>query len=191
MQFQVMLLAALLFFAATAQAAPVYKWEQNGQVHFSSKPPSVNAKPAELPEIMRGEVKLTKDNFTSCSSHGGINCQAGADSDGSVICYDGFKNATTRFKFSCNSPKLSIAEISERNANGGFTVTVRNTNSVKAEKPNVIYKITDGAKPIKLDGPLEIDPFGLADYVYKPFANEGSQPKATLAQIDLACGNCP
>jgi hypothetical protein len=33
----------------------------------------------------------------ACSSHGGVNCSAGADTDGSVICYDGWKNSSVAY----------------------------------------------------------------------------------------------
>lgn len=33
----------------------------------------------------------------ACSSHGGVNCSAGADWDGSVICYDGWRNSTVSY----------------------------------------------------------------------------------------------
>lgn len=33
----------------------------------------------------------------ACSSHGGVNCSAGSDVDGSVICYDGWRNSTVSF----------------------------------------------------------------------------------------------
>ena len=33
----------------------------------------------------------------ACSSHGGVNCSAGADSDGSVICYDGWEDSSVSY----------------------------------------------------------------------------------------------
>ncbi len=33
----------------------------------------------------------------ACSSHGGVNCSAGSDYDGSVICYDGWRNSTVSY----------------------------------------------------------------------------------------------
>jgi hypothetical protein len=34
----------------------------------------------------------------ACSGHGGVNCAAGADKDGSVICYDGWRKSTVSYK---------------------------------------------------------------------------------------------
>ncbi|MDC0358119.1 DUF4124 domain-containing protein [Oligoflexia bacterium] len=184
------LVACLAFVTATAQARPVYKWEDSeGTVHFSSKAPGPNAKPAELPEISRGEVKLTKRALVSCGSHGGINCQAGADQDGSVICYDGFKGASARYRFSCNSPKLEIAEISDTRE-GTFSVFVRNSKSVDASKPAVLFKLETGRR-VKLSGPEEIEAFGLAEFKYESDGNNLLIGKVSLAQLDLTCANCP
>lgn len=51
-----------------------------------------------------GGGTLCTDNCASqgaCSSHQGVNCAAGPDSDGSVICNDGWRNSTV--KYSCHS----------------------------------------------------------------------------------------
>jgi len=34
----------------------------------------------------------------ACSSHGGVNCSAGADSDGSVICVDGWRDSSVTYQ---------------------------------------------------------------------------------------------
>ena len=39
----------------------------------------------------------TSDGRGACSSHKGVNCSAGADSDGSVICNDGWLNSSVSF----------------------------------------------------------------------------------------------
>jgi hypothetical protein len=39
----------------------------------------------------------------ACSWHGGVNCNAGADWDGSVICYDGWKDSTVKHVDACIS----------------------------------------------------------------------------------------
>ena len=33
----------------------------------------------------------------ACSGHGGVNCAAGPDTDGSVICYDGWQNSSISY----------------------------------------------------------------------------------------------
>ena len=182
---------ALIFIASSALASPVYKWQdKQGVIHYSSKAGQSDAKPADLPKIMRAEVKLPKAALKSCSDHGGINCQAGTDKDGSVICFDGFREASARFRFSCSSPKLEIADISEPDPTGVFTVYVRNSSSVKASTPALILRPGDG-KEFQLQGPQDIDPLGMGEFVFKPESNETLKDKVTLAQLDISCANCP
>lgn len=186
----VCLIALLVAFPSAATAEKVYKWtDVDGNVHYTSTPPSPEAKPAELPPIMRGEVKLAKPNLVSCADHGGIDCQAGPDQDGSVICFDAFTGATARYRFSCNSPKLSITTVSDPDPNGQITIFVRNSKSVEAAKPAVFFK-GDESQEIKLDGPEKIDAFGVAEFL---ISNDkiGELEKPTIAQLRVTCANCP
>lgn len=187
-----LILGFIFVLPATAFADGVYKWEdRNGVVHYSSKPVSADAKPAELPKIMRGEAKLASQPLVSCKEHGGINCQAGPDSDGSVICYDNFKEASPRYRFSCNSPKLEITDVSDWDAQGNFKVYVRNANAVAASVPTVLFK-PENAPEVKLDGPGEVDPFGLAEFDFKKGDKQlALRGKVTIAQLTLNCANCP
>ncbi len=170
----------------------MYKYQDaDGVIHYSNKPMK-GGKPVQLPQIMKGEVKLTSQKLISCDKHGGINCQAGSDSDGSVICYDGFREASPRFRFSCNSAKLEISDVSDPREDGSFTVFVRNAKSVAASKTALRYK-PEGGREVKLNGPSEIEPFGVAEFVYEPAvkAKEGEMlNKPTLAQLDVICANC-
>lgn len=171
-------------------AQGIYKWkDQDGVVHYSSEPVE-DAKKAKLPEINRGEVKLVEKKLISCSDHGGINCQAGADSDGSVICYDGFTEASPRYRFSCLSPKLSITQVSDLDENGNFSVIVRNSKSVAANKPAVFYKPGNGEE-FKLSGPDTIDAFSISEFTFEPKDTDIPTQKADLGQLDLTCANCP
>ncbi|MBX7143590.1 MAG: DUF4124 domain-containing protein [Oligoflexia bacterium] len=177
--------------ASTALASPVYKWtDKEGKVHYTSTPPSKDAKPAQLPDITRGEVKLVEQKLVTCDKHGGVNCQAGSDSDGSVICFDGFKGATARYRFTCNSPKLEIADISELGDNGAFTVFIRNAKSVEAQKPVVNVKPPEG-KEVSLKGPETIPAFGVAEFQYIPASPDKKLPKPTVADVTVSCANCP
>jgi len=177
----------------TAQADNVYRWvDKDGLVHYTSKPPTKDAKPADLPPLMREGTsggKVAKVELMSCDKHGGVNCQAGADKDGSVICLDGFADASARFLFTCNSPKLQVSEISDIAPDGQFTVTVRNTKSVQADKPVVALNLPDGHK-INLEGPGKIEPYGNVDFVFKPKGSAALTKKAKLEQIQVSCFNC-
>jgi len=178
------------FYASTAYSTPIYKWTDDaGVTHYSSKSDATSAQPAKLPPITRGEVKLAKKLLISCQQHGGINCQAGADSDGSVICYDGFKQASARYRFSCSSPKLEITEVSDPMPDGRFSVFVRNSKSVSASKPALYYK-PEGQREVRLEGPEEIEAFGMAEFKFQAVNADIPDGKVSLTQLNITCANC-
>jgi hypothetical protein len=184
------LLGILSFHTAQAQADDVYRWvDKAGLVHYTSKPPTKDSKPADLPPLLREGARPVKIELASCDKHGGVNCQAGPDKDGSVICLDGFTEATARFRFTCNSPKLQVSEISELDKDGQFRVTVRNTKSVQADKPVVAFNLPSGEK-VNLDGPSKIEPYGNGDFVFKPKNKAVLASKAKPEQLVLSCFNC-
>ncbi|MCB0318146.1 MAG: DUF4124 domain-containing protein [Bdellovibrionales bacterium] len=179
----------IFFISFSAYADDVYKWvDELGVTHYSSSPNNENAKVAKLPEISRGDVPVPGKLLKTCKKHGGIDCAAGADKDGSVICYDGFKEAAARFTMSCSSPKLLISDVSKVQADGTFTVFVRNSRSVAAEGTKVFFKNSGQEHPML--GPSEIDAFGVAEYLWKddPGIPILDQPKAQ--NIRIACSNC-
>ena len=187
-----------LFCTLHAAAQGIYKWEdENGKVHFSNSPPSKEATPTELPKIMKGEVKIPKTALRSCDGHGGINCESGPDSDGSVICYDGFKEAASRYRFSCLGAKLEVADISKLKEDGSFVVSLRNRKSVTAQKVEVTFTGLGGKKGVILTGPSTINSLSTGDYTYSPSQNPdatsgdvGLLDKPTQSQISISCLNC-
>lgn len=187
---------ALLLLAVSvvtpAMAEPIYRWQDDqGVVHYSSDKPNAAAKPADLPRITRGDMRMASPRLETCDTHGGVNCQAGPDTDGSVICFDNYTGAAALFRFNCNSPKLEVSDITELNEKGEFTVFVRNSKSVAASKPELIMKPQDLAFGIKLEGPDEIEPFGIAEFSYKPESKGLVTAKPSLAQLTVTCTNCP
>ena len=139
---------------------------------------------------MRGEVKLSTVKLESCDSHGGVNCQSGPDSDGSVICYDGYKGASARFRFNCQTAKLELNDIGSIQDDGSVKVFVRNSKSVKANEVSITYEGINGTKA-KLSGPKSIEPLEVAEYTFTPSGNVVLTAKPTIAELSLACQNCP
>ncbi|RMD84100.1 MAG: DUF4124 domain-containing protein [Candidatus Dadabacteria bacterium] len=201
---------AFLCLNGIAAAQDIYSWtDEHGVVHYSTKKGSSNAKVAKLPKINRGEYKLegyretaspdtggrnvdtaakggTED--TSCDSHGGIDCAAGKDSDGSVICSDGYKGATARYKFECSRTRLRIADVSMSKANGSVTVYVRNERSVTAKNPIVTYH--GGYRTsIRLYGPSEIKPYEMAQFRIGAL-KLGKNPSLGKSKFSVTCDNC-
>lgn len=186
--------------SAGLHADEVYRWVDNdGVAHYSTKPGSSGAKPAALPKINRGEVILSKSRVQSCEGHGGVNCEAGPDLDGSVICHDQFKDAPLRFRSSCSAAKLEVAGISDLDDGGGFAVLVRNRKPVAAQSVRVSFKGANG-RTVALSGPEVIDPFGSAEYSFVSSLSiqgvsigEGgiAAGKPKPFDVDIECLNCP
>ena len=179
-------------YAAAASADQIYQWvDQSGVTHFTNRP-QPGLKPAPLARISRGDFKLARPNLSSCDSHGGVNCDAGADQDGSAICHDGFKQAITRFSYACNAPSLTLADISELKPDGQFSDFVRNKKPVKAQKPLVTFR-PDLKSDVEhvLFGPAEIESFGMGEFVFRPAPGDKLSRKPTLAQMTVTCENCP
>jgi len=181
------------------ESSGIYKWTdpETGAIHYSSSAPSKGAKATDLPRITRGEVKLPKVKNITCDKHGGVDCKAGSDSDGSAICADGFKDVSIRYKFACSSPKLEVSDISELSAAGGFSVFVRNSKSVDAKNPKLTFQTPFG-QAIILKGPDVVEAFGVAEFTYDPqlSAEDSQQDSSRLSkkpdagQIELSCENC-
>ena len=74
--------------------------------------------------ILLSSILTFSINATSgcCSHHGGVNCSAGADSDGSVICNDGWKDS------SCSYGSMGC-ELSSRSRNNTSSNNNKNNNS--------------------------------------------------------------
>jgi hypothetical protein len=181
--------------------AQVYSWKDaQGVTHYSTKPPHAHATPAELPKINRAPMPIipqpTKAKSTGCDGRGGINCNAGSDSDGSVICHDGYTESILNFKSQCSAAKIELIEVSPLNPQGGFTVTVRNRRAAEATGVTVEF-LNPLGKRIPLVGPETIDPFGGAEYVFIPPAKVdpakgdiGLIRAASAGDMTINCASC-
>lgn len=174
-----------------SMAENLYTWEdEKGVVHYSSKPKDGRGRLAELPPITRADVKLTERKLVTCDAHGGVNCAAGPDADGSVLCFDGFRGASGRFRFMCTAPKLQVSDISELTPDGGFSVFLRNAKAAPAERPAVSYS-PEGKKDIALTGPDQIEPYGVAEFTFDAKIHGAVREKPDAGQINISCANCP
>lgn len=172
-----------------AFAQQVYKHvDADGRVHYSSKPPHAGAEPAKLPQLTRLKESETVELLQTCDQHGGINCQAGADADGSVICFDGFTDASARFNFSCSTARLKVADVKIAES-GALKVMVRNTRSVVAENPNV--KISVGSNiEVTLMGPDKIEAYGVGEFSFDDLENQLVGVNVTRQNVQITCSNC-
>ena len=172
--------------------ADIYKYvDKKGNVHYSTTPPNASAKPAELPQIQKKDFIPKEVKETTCIKHGGVNCQAGADYDGSVICTDGFRDATARYRFSCMEASLSITEPARRSGNGAFSLIIRNSSSTKALNPNVVFISNEGnSYPLESTG--DIEPYGIGEFtlILPDEERENEQDTLPTTQFKVTCSNC-
>jgi hypothetical protein len=165
-------------------SAEVYEWtDSRGVRHFASQKVGDEFKKAALPPLLKERSKPMAKKPEGCGGHGGISCQAGADDDGSVICFDGFRGASARFRFSCSSPKLTVTAVEAAAGAGSYKVVIRNDSGVTAEKP-VITLPPELGKPT-ISGPESIAPLELAEFLVA-----GTTAAPAAPQVAVGCGNC-
>lgn len=136
---------------------------EDGTVSYSSEQPLPGLAPVELPKIEKKEMRPSQAFIQSCRAHGGTNCQAGADSDGSVICFDGYRKSLAQYDEHCGGTRIQVTEIRRRPSDGAFLVTLRNSRSVAAEKVKIIWK--NDTEELPLLGASTLPAFGVEDYV--------------------------
>ena len=160
-----------------------------GVVRYSSKKPDPQAVPAELPPIMKADFDVGVPAPESCEKHGGVDCQAGADADGSVVCADGFRGAVARFRFNCSAAKLEITDVTLSNEGGDATVFIRNSSSVAAKGVSITFNRVTNSNS-ELVGPKEIEAFGIAEFVIPGSEIVRPSKKLSTADFSAACANC-
>lgn len=176
---------ASLFTTEYVAAQELFKWiDESGRVHFSTEAPHANAKPAELPDITKVKMDPPEILKENCDKHGGIDCDAGPDGDGSVICYDGYQNAAVRYRFTCLTARLSVTDVSfER---GLVNVFVRNEKPVKANRVKVrFYRDLESHD---LVGPEFIEAHGLGEFKLQL---DDAQKPPKKGEVSVDCRNCP
>jgi Domain of unknown function (DUF4124) len=215
------LVVFILFFSKTS-AQEIFQWtDEDGITHYSSKKEKQDAIKAKLPELGRENLnrkieKLNQIIPETCDSHGGINCEAGADADGSVICFDDYRDSATTFLSMCTEVKLEISKIRyldkddkpiEYKKNRDpltklkeaekFLLTVRNRSAIKAESVIIKLIIPDGARIIDeysyASGESEIAPYGLAEYSFTLKSIDRKVTPLDLSNViyKVTCENCP
>jgi len=172
-------------------ADPIYiGLDSKGRAVYTSKPNSAGATIVELPAIQREEAVEAKGRaLQTCQPHAGIDCAAGQDSDGSVICRDTFRDAAARFADHCIEARLGIGDLVTSGNDGAFKVFIRNSSAVDARAVSVSYRPKLG-KRVPLLGPTSIEPFGVAEFEFVPQERLVYGTKPLVAQIMVQCENC-
>lgn len=178
-------------FENTALADPIYQGQDSkGRTIYTSKPSTSGAAVADLPPIQHQAAgQQNVPALYTCQPHAGIDCKAGADQDGSVICRDAFRDAAARFQDHCSQARLEIGDITAKGSNGAFSVLIRNNSAVDAQDVTVSYRPKLGRR-VDLNGPDVIEAFGAAEFEYTPAERLLYGVKPIAAQLMLECLNC-
>ncbi len=185
---RVVLTAAAFFFHSVSQGQEIFKsTDDQGKVTYSSRPSTAGSTPAKLPRIAKVPMKLEKNLPSTCTMHGGINCAAGADADGSVICFDGHKDAVSRYNFSCRQARVEIADVKEKTRNVEYVVYVRNSTGIQADSPLLIYMLPRNERR-EIKGPAAIAPYGVEEFTVERGAYD---PAVNATNLSATCNNCP
>lgn len=166
----------------------VYKrTNEQGITEYTSYPPAADSTPIALQPIDRFSVKGIRP-IEGCNTHGGIDCVAGADTDGSIVCRDGYRDATARFAELCSSARLELASLDVKEQ-GVLSALIRNTKPVAAAQVAVLLDRDDGSTA-RLEGPTEIEPFGSAEFLLPGREPWKQETALTRARISIECENC-
>ena len=173
----------------------IYKGKDaRGRLVFSNKPLDDKSQKMDLPEIKKEDIdskisRLKKLTPKNCLEHAGVDCTAGPDTDGSVICSDGYKEAVLRFQDKCTEALLRVenAEIKKTGRLNQLKLVLRNHSPVKAK--NVRTEISLPKKKLKLaKGPTSVEPWGLAEYLLKDYGDETLS--SNKVRYKVRCKNC-
>lgn len=221
-RYYLLAISVFILFFSNANAQEIYQWtDKDGVTHYSSKKEKQDAVKAKLPELGRENLNHKIESLNqiipeTCESHGGVNCEAGADTDGSVICFDDYRGSATTFMSMCTEVKLEISKIRYLNKNDElieykknrdpltklkgvekFLLTVRNRSAIKAKSVVIELIIPDGAKIIDeysyASGESEIAPYGLAEYSFSLTSIDRKVTPLDLSNViyKVTCENCP
>jgi hypothetical protein len=172
-------------------AQELYKQQDaSGRIIYSSKPKEGDI-PHVLPTIARKNIEIVADK--TCMTHGGNSCESGPDTDGSVICMDGYKEALSRFNFNCRTAKLSIVN-KNLTSDGLLRVVVRNSAAALAKDVSVEYKhkteFSNTFEKLIGIGPEKINGFESGDYLFNLPNSLELIRQNIVDKFEITCENC-
>ena len=125
----------------------------------------------------------------SCYAHGGTDCAAGPDSDGSVICSDGFRAVRARYNFNCRQVKLAVNNAHYDPQLRQLKVLVRNNSQVAAN--NVVVYIKQKSNSKVVSNIIEkIEPFGAGDFLFNNIILLDNFRDKIVDNLVVSCDNC-
>jgi len=189
-----LLILSISSVSTVALAAPIYKSvDDSGRVVYSSQAKQGAAEAKDLPAIGRWKPRAKAVADSTCQKHGGVACDKGAQTNGAVVCLDGYTGAVSRFSEACKLAKLEALTPPQRQIQNTalLKVSVRNNSAALAQRVLVSFIVNKFDPPLLFAGPDKIEPFSIADYVVQTTTEEVPNFRMlALADVTLKCGNC-
>ncbi len=121
----------------------------------------------------------------ACSGHGGVDCSAGADTDGSVICIDGWKNSSVQYNtmVKCGFSSTTVVEPVSGNIFSDVNSSTEHYLAIKYLKDNnIVSGYSDGSfKPNNLINRAEFTKI----LIGSAFPNQ-TAPSSTIGFTDVS-----
>lgn len=180
-------LLTLITIPLLAFSDPIFhEKDEKGKFIYTNR--GTDSTPAKLPTIARYDSKKVRiDIPETCSKHGGIDCRKGGDTDGSIICKDGFRNVDHMYLDACIETRLELLSLSGPE-NDIYEVHLRNLRDMEAIKPSVRLFFTP-SEPLELESPSNIPAYGT---IWIKFRVNPGKLGSKLEKSDLwiTCENC-
>lgn len=204
------LLTAICLCFDLATADNVYRHvDSSGRVTFSTSPQSETDRPEVLPDIKKvnidGNIERLKESLPpTCDSHGGVDCSKPADSDGSVVCRDGFRGAILHHDKFCKEAKLKsgkityyagdrqiVREMIRTEPLTAIKLDLRNLSALEAREVEVELVVSRW-RTFRFSGPSAVEGYGFAEYNLNVDDELRSEIRGRLRKIStvVRCQNC-
>lgn len=163
-------------------------------MHFSTKPVK-GKEPAKLPEVDKVNIdqqikRIKAQTPKNCASHGGIDCEAGKDGDGSVICMDGFKGSVLSFSKKCGQARLQVDSAKFTENYEYIELFIRNLSPVEAEGIQAYGRVRAQPKK-KAFGPTKVEAYSVGEYkIPLGVRIKDIAPPFRVYSYTLKCENC-
>lgn len=148
----------------------------------------------DLPPIARENIdqkisRIKAETPDNCFKHAGVNCAAGADSDGSVVCNDGYRDAILPFNFSCLEASLQVLGLEIPTART-IRITVQNKSDAEARQVEIFSTLSWQGEKIRAMGPEKIAPNALEEYEFRGEHWTEAEVGNIRKYLKLLCENC-
>jgi hypothetical protein len=192
MKFIFIFLLTIFSFLSESYAQSIYiEKKPDGSTVYTDKPKNPDlAVQKQLPQIPRYEPSnIPIQKIESCSIHGGNDCLAGPDTDGSIICSDGYKESRARYNFLCKQAKLTVENFVVSDDGSKINFSIRNRGEVGAYNIVVYFK-QNGLLKSTSQQIEKLDAFGAVEIEFNHLKLLDKSIPYLVDNISISCNNC-